>query len=91
MLCPECGEIVGPGPLDITRARKCDGGQTNPIRSGRCLSDKFMQWFGKRLDDTKRTVCLARVTRLTAREKSLSVVPPRELAPVEIIFPDPRD
>ena len=25
MLCPECGEIIGPGPLDVRRAQKEDG------------------------------------------------------------------
>jgi len=48
MLCPECGEVVGPGPLDVRRALRCNHWQVEPVGPVRHLFEKLKQWFGNR-------------------------------------------
>jgi hypothetical protein len=44
MLCPECGEVLAPGPLDVRRAA-----------NGRPLLARIRRWFcGKAEDDGAR-------------------------------------
>lgn len=35
MLCPECGEVMGPGPLDVRRACDRDRAKSNAVASHR--------------------------------------------------------
>jgi len=57
MLCPECGIVIGPGPLDNRRAR-CGGGTIDrPPALLRRLRRSIMDWAGLGQGREKRGEC----------------------------------
>jgi hypothetical protein len=61
MFCPECGEVVGPGPIDRRRASYCQCGtaeQKGPIgRLARAIGSMFRR--AEPIEDRAQTATLS--------------------------------